>query len=82
MENYKRSITWCTEDIAYQAECRWNFFQQLPDHPYHGTKSWEDLYDEKKFKDVLDRMIDKHDATLGVCWDTIDIYLDDMALKI
>ena len=40
-----------------------------------------DRYDPDKFQDALERMIDKHDANIGITWDTIDCYLDEHCLK-
>ena len=34
------------------------------------------LYDRSKFAEALSRMIHKHDATLGITWSTVEIYLD------
>jgi len=40
-----------------------------------------DNYDTSKFEYALETMIRKHDATLGITWDTIDHYLDSMCRK-
>jgi hypothetical protein len=63
MKNYNRTISWSTDDFiqgAYDAK----------------GESWKDFYDESKFVEALDNMIDKHDAMLGITWDTIRTYLD------
>lgn len=39
------------------------------------------VYDPDKFRDALERMIYRHDATIGITWDTIDYYLDEYCLK-
>ena len=36
----------------------------------------EQVYDRDKFQYALNRMIDKHDASIGINWDTIQAYLD------
>ena len=38
------------------------------------------LYDPRKFKDALYCMVDKHDASLGITWDTVDFWQDEMCL--
>ena len=43
--------------------------------------NWEKVYDKTKFQAALDRMIDQHDATIGITWDTIDYYLDEYCKK-
>lgn len=51
----------------------------------HRAKYWEedepDKYDRSKFEAALHQMIHKHDATLGISWDTIDFWLDEMCKK-
>lgn len=39
-------------------------------------------YDEDIFDEALDSMINSHDASIGITWDTIQSYLDDYCLKI
>ncbi len=43
--------------------------------------SWRDYYDESKFEEALERMIRKHDANIGICWETVKIYLDEYCMK-
>jgi len=31
---------------------------------------------------IIDEMEQRHDASIGVCWDTIDCYLDDIEQKL
>lgn len=38
---------------------------------------WKEHYDASKFQEALDMMIQKHDASLGINWDTIDFYLEE-----
>lgn len=42
-------------------------------------KAQEDgkLVTEEEAKDVLNRMLNKHDATIGINWDTIGFYIED-----
>ena len=61
----KESIKWSIED----------FEQKVND--------WKnpEKYDPAKFQDALERMIEKHDAEIGITWETIGCYLDDYCLK-
>lgn len=58
-------IGWSVEDFKYQA----------------SNQEDPSIYDETKFKDALDTMINKHDASIGITWKTIDIYLDNYCIK-
>ena len=58
-------IGWSVEDFKYQASK-----QEDPS-----------IYDETKFQNALDAMINKHDASIGITWETIDIYLDNYCIK-
>ncbi len=73
----ERYIVWSVLDIEQQAKERW---ERHKDN-YPGAKCMEDVYDTSKFQIVLDYMIDKHDACNGIVWETIDFWLDELALK-
>lgn len=47
----------------------------------HRANERDGEYDESKFENALEQMIHKHDATLGISWDTIDFWLDELCLK-
>lgn len=64
----KESIHWTIEDFAEEAK-------RLEEEDMEG------IYDSEKFQDALEQMIDKHDAELGITWETIRCYLDDNCLK-
>ena len=38
---------------------------------------WQNYYDESKFDSALKAMIKNHDANEGICWLTIDYYLEE-----
>ena len=38
------------------------------------------LYDRSQFEDALNAMIDRHDANIGISWDTVAIYLNEYCL--
>jgi len=65
-----RSISWNVEDFKGRAE------QIVKNNPSRNY-----VFDESKFEDALEEMISKHDATIGVTWDTIDFYLMEYCLK-
>jgi len=48
----------------------------------HRAEERDNEYDSSKFEDALHQMIHKHDATLGISWDTIDFWLDEICLKV
>ena len=58
-------IGWSVEDFKYLA----------------SNQEDPSIYDENKFKDTLDIMINKHDASIGITWETIDYYLNEYCLK-
>ena len=62
-------ITWSTEDFKGRAI------------QIEGEDNWQNVYDESKFQEALDRMIDKHDAELGITWVTVDFWLNELCLK-
>lgn len=63
-EDYQsRSVTWGIADFQNQAE------------KFEG-KNWREVYDETAFEEALYEMIEQHDATTGINWDVIDVYLD------
>ena len=65
LDHKSGQVTWCLDDFESQAEsCESN---------YHDG---EQVYDRDKFQYALNRMIDKHDASIGINWDTIQVYLD------
>lgn len=41
----------------------------------------EDLYDPMNYEYALAIMLKKHDANVGITWDTIDYYLDEFCRK-
>ena len=85
------SINCSTFDINMKdgstAQIRFNepgvrgIYWSVEDFKSRAVERDKDKYDESKFEEALDRMIDKHDATMGISWDTIDFYLDEMCLK-
>lgn len=60
-----KGVYWSVDDF----QCRVN------------EKENPSLYDESKFENALKIMIEKHDANIGITWDTIDYYLDEHCKK-
>ena len=69
----KESIRWTVDDFLQQALQNESVF--LPISMVDVNKHLK-KYDSKKFQNALERMIDNHDASIGITWDTIDAYLD------
>lgn len=61
-------IVWSVKDFELRAEERLG-------------KKWPHTYDESKFQEALDKMIDKHDAQYGISWITVDYWLDELCRK-
>ena len=63
------SIQWCTDDVK----------QQLKDRN-HLKKGWgkKENLTLKECREVLLRCLNKHDASLGMSWDIMDIHIDDI----
>lgn len=65
-EQYKKeSIKWSIEDIIYDS---------CGDEDENGNPIR--LLTDEQGQEILENMIRHHDATLGINWDTIDVYRD------
>ena len=58
-------IWWCIDDL----EC---LAQQRED------MAGKALYDRSKFEEALYRADHKHDASVGISWDVLEVYLDEI----
>lgn len=75
LEDVKQKIQERTEGISYIG---WS----VEDFKYQASKQKDpSIYDETKFQNALDIMINKHDASIGITWETINIYLDNYCIK-
>ena len=54
------SLEWTTDDVKEQARAR----------------GLENKLTTDECRYVLNMMLDKHDATIGVSWDVMDVYID------
>jgi hypothetical protein len=61
----KRSVSWSIEDFENMAYVK-------------KGQDWEQYYDKNMFQQALERMIDKHDASIGINWDVVEYYLEEM----
>jgi len=59
-----RAVWWSTYDLEQRAA----ELEELED---------KQVYDRKKFSNALDAMIENHDCSWGISWETLDHYLDD-----
>jgi len=60
---HKIEISWSTDDLLSRAI------------DMEG-ENWESIYDIAKFTEALENIKSKHDANLGITWDTIDFALN------
>jgi hypothetical protein len=61
----KESISWSVEDFENQAKQNCN-----------DDDNWDQYYNKDMFCEALRIMIEKHDASIGISWDTVDYYLE------
>ncbi|OGM08867.1 hypothetical protein A2Z67_02560 [Candidatus Woesebacteria bacterium RBG_13_36_22] len=82
------SIRWSVEDFVFRAfelkrdSENWEEPEEdFDDTNLEDAKLYLKKYDPDKFEDALYDMMRHHDATIGITWDTVDIYLDEDCLK-
>lgn len=77
-----RGVYWSVADFEGQAKEQWEFHRDniYMKNPYKNATCWQDVYDENKFEEALDRMVNKHDANEGISWITVNFWLDEMCL--
>lgn len=64
-ERLAYAIEWTVEDFETQAQERENMLG-------------EELYDRSKFKEAHNRMMHAHDGSVGISWDTVDFWLNEV----
>lgn len=62
----KGAVSWCAEDIIERAR---------------EGKQWFRIPREKEAQQILEYMIHKHDANIGINWEVIDCYLPPKGTK-
>ena len=65
LDHTSHQVSWCVDDFEQHAA----FIE--------SEENGKELYDRDKFPFALQRMIDKHDASIGISWETIQVYLDE-----
>lgn len=85
---FDTSIGWSIEDFCMRAfELEYDDYNGFLEMDNVDTASIEEArkylkkYDSDKFEDALYEMIRKHDATIGITWDTVDYYLNEYCLR-
>jgi len=63
------SIQWSTLDVKQQLKDRNNGF---------GRSIKKEKLNIKECREVLSRCLRRHDATIGLSWDIMDIHIDDV----
>ncbi len=81
----KEAIHWTVGDFLFQALGAENVQIKDPnielcDITMGEAYKYLNKYDHSKFQYALERMIDKHDTSIGITWDTLDFYLDEYCL--
>lgn len=66
--NGYRGIFWHVDDFESQAQI---------DEEFAKENGEELKFDRDEFQTALEKMINEHDATLGITWDTVSMYLND-----
>jgi len=64
-EKAQESISWSVED-----------FECLAKQNCNDDDAWDQYYNKNMFESALHKMIEKHDASIGITWDTVDYYLE------
>lgn len=77
----KEMLKWSIEDFMYQARLKEGILDiPVEDLTIKEAKKILKKYDPEKFQDALETMIHKHDAEIGITWDTISDYLEEYCL--
>lgn len=63
-------IAWCVEDFEARAE-------EIEERREQGQ-----IFDRSKFPETLYKMMNRHDANIGITWETIDCYLEEDCLLV
>ncbi|KKL56233.1 hypothetical protein LCGC14_2247450 [marine sediment metagenome] len=68
----KERLGWCGGDDTHVAVAIWN-----PEDVKERAKALGIKVTDEQVNDILDRLDEKQDCSLGISWDTVDCYLDD-----
>lgn len=76
MTTVKEHIEWMQE--TYKPEEPIAVVVWQADDVVNRAEEREIKITRKQAEEIIHRMHNRHDATLGITWDTIDCYLDDL----
>jgi len=74
-------LFWSVEDfegVAYRLFCE---LQKDNPKEFEMFTNWEQFYDKEKFPYQLEKMINSHDANIGITWETVEFYVGQCEIK-
>jgi len=77
----KLPIYWSVEDFEGVADRLFCELQKDNPKEFEKFTNWEQFYDKTKFPEMLERMINSHDANFGITWETIENYVGQCEIK-
>ena len=77
----KKAIYWSTQDFEGIAEKMFKGLKDEHSEEFKNLDNWEQLYDKTKFPQMLEKMINNHDANEGITWQTIEFYVGLCEIK-
>ena len=80
-EVFKLPIYWSVEDFEGVADRLFCELQNDNPKEFENFTNWEQLYDKTKFPQMLEKMINNHDANEGITWQTIEFYVGLCEIK-
>lgn len=80
-EVFKLPIYWSVEDFEGVADRLFCELQNDNPKEFEDFKNWEQFYDKTKFPQMLEKMINNHDAENGITWQTIEFYIGLCEIK-
>lgn len=80
-EVLKLPIYWSVEDFEGVADRLFCELQNDNPKEFENFKNWEQFYDKNLFPQMLEKMINSHDAENGITWQTIEYYVGLCEIK-
>ena len=74
-EHVSMPIYWSTSDFEEKAKSNFNELKEDNPEEFAHLDNWEQLYDKSKFPEQLEKMINSHDASIGITWETLEEYV-------
>lgn len=73
-------VAWHIDD--FKSTAKEYIAREYPDAtPEEKKVLYSEMFDESKYPEALERMIDEYDASVGISWDEVDYYLHEYCLK-